>query len=283
MKRTALALTLVLALLLSALAGQSDSVARANPYYITEVPPPEGTEPPTISVTSPLNNSAFASNNLSIAFKVSISKGTSSIEDVYYEVDWKEGNISVYTYGTSGHSTNISEFPYNETLVGVPEGNHSLHITATAFGSHVVVVDMTNYIYFISCSSSIYFTVDTTSPSVSVLSLENKSYTTSDLPLNFTVNEHVSQISYVLDGLDNVTINGNTTLNQLAYGDHNLTVYATDEAGNVGASETIYFTVTEPFPTTLVIATSGTFAAVAGTGLLWYLRKRRIKSGDKHE
>jgi hypothetical protein len=53
-----------------------------------------------------------------------------------------------------------------------------------------------------------------------------------------------------------------------------LTVYAKDEAGNVGASETILFTVNVPFPTTLVIASVST-VAVVGIGLLVYFKKRK--------
>jgi hypothetical protein len=39
----------------------------------------------------------------------------------------------------------------------------------------------------------------------------------------------------------NVTIAGNTTLTGLSSSVHNLTVYAWDEAGNIGSSETITF------------------------------------------
>jgi len=60
----------------------------------------------------------------------------------------------------------------------------------------------------------------------------------------------------------------------LANGEHNLTVYATDEAGNMGASETIYFSVAEPFPTTLVMASVIT-VSVAGIALLVYFKKRK--------
>jgi hypothetical protein len=73
-----------------------------------------------------------------------------------------------------------------------------------------------------------------------------------------------------LDGQENVTINANATLTGLSEGDHNLTVYATDEAGNVGASETIYFSI---FPTTLAIAV--VTVAVIGIVLLVYFKKRK--------
>ena len=81
------------------------------------------------------------------------------------------------------------------------------------------------------------------------------------------------QITYSLDGEETVTINGKTTLTGLANGDHNITVYAKDEAGNVG-SETTYFSVEVPFPTTMVIAPVAS-VAVVGVGLLVYFKKHK--------
>jgi hypothetical protein len=106
--------------------------------------------------------------------------------------------------------------------------------------------------------------------------VENKTYGVSDIPLNFTLSEPTSQITYSLDGQENVTIAGNTTLTNLPYGGHNITVYASDLAGNVGNSETIAFTIAkpEPFPTTLFIA-GAVSVAVAGVGLLGYFKKRK--------
>jgi hypothetical protein len=116
--------------------------------------------------------------------------------------------------------------------------------------------------------------VDFTGPSILVLSPENKTYDEGSIPLGFTVNEAVAQITYSLDGKDNVSITGNATLSGLANGLHNVTVYAKDEFGNKGASETVSFSVDVPFPTILVIAPTVS-AAVVGIGLLVYLKKRK--------
>lgn len=115
--------------------------------------------------------------------------------------------------------------------------------------------------------------MDTTPPQISVLELDNKTVSTPEVPLSFTVNETAKKITYCLDGQENVTITGNTTLTGLSNGEHSLTVYSTDEAGNVGSSETINFSVT-PFPTTIVLASIIT-ATVVGLGLLIYFKKRR--------
>jgi hypothetical protein len=92
--------------------------------------------------------------------------------------------------------------------------------------------------------------------------------------LNFSINEPVSQITYSLDGQENVTIAGNTTLADLSAGTHNVTVYAWDTAGNVGASETVTFTVT-PFPTAPAAAASVASIAAVTAGLLVYFKKRK--------
>ncbi|MBN1357925.1 hypothetical protein JW988_04060 [Candidatus Bathyarchaeota archaeon] len=118
---------------------------------------------------------------------------------------------------------------------------------------------------------------DGTAPEVTVSSPENKTYYTTDIALNFTVNEPVSLMRYELDGENAVEISGNTTLTGLSYGAHNLTVYATDASDNKGTSETIAFTVAEepPFPTALVATVSGASATIIAVGLLVYFKKRK--------
>ena len=112
-------------------------------------------------------------------------------------------------------------------------------------------------------------------PSISVLSPQNMIFSTTDVSINFIVNLPTSWMGYSLDGQDNVTIAGNTTIAGLSNGLHTLTVYANDTAGNVGASETMLFTVDVPFPTALVIAASGVSLAVVAAGVLVYWKKRK--------
>ena len=119
---------------------------------------------------------------------------------------------------------------------------------------------------------------DGTAPEVTVASPENKTYYTTEVVLNFIVNEPVSSMQYTLDCENAVEISDNTTLTGLSYRTHNLTVYATDAAGNMGVSETIFFTVVEepePFPAAPVAAASAASAAAVGVALLVYFRKRK--------
>jgi N-acetylneuraminic acid mutarotase len=122
-----------------------------------------------------------------------------------------------------------------------------------------------------------YVPPDITAPEIAIVSPENKTYFTTDVALDFTVNEPVSSMRYTLDG-ETFEVSGNTSLSGLAYGGHNVTVYAVDVAGNMGTSETITFSTAEepePFPTELAITASGASVAVAGLGLLVYFKKHK--------
>jgi hypothetical protein len=60
----------------------------------------------------------------------------------------------------------------------------------------------------------------------------------------------------------------------LEEGVHSITVYANDTAGNMIASEIIYFTTEQVFPT-IPVATGVATTAVMGTVLLLYFKKRK--------
>jgi hypothetical protein len=109
---------------------------------------------------------------------------------------------------------------------------------------------------------------------VTLLLHQNGKFGTSNVALDFVVDNQTSQFKYSLDSGENVPISGNTTLTGLANGYHNVTVYAVDEFGNTIASETVYFSVDVPFPTTLVVASAIT-VVVIGIGLLVYFKKRK--------
>lgn len=87
------------------------------------------------------------------------------------------------------------------------------------------------------------WSVDVTIPTISIVSPENKTYRVNDVPLIFTVNESTSWIGYSLNGQMNITVSGNTTLVGLPDGVHTITVYANDTMGNMGSSDTVYFTI----------------------------------------
>ena len=114
---------------------------------------------------------------------------------------------------------------------------------------------------------------DTTPPIISIMSPQNKSYTTANILINCSINEAVEEIKYSIDGQAKITFAENFTLTELSEGEHNLIIYATDIFGNVGSSATLFFTVDvpEPLPTNLIIASVAII--VVGLGILAYFKK----------
>jgi len=194
--------------------------------------------PPKISILSPLNQT-YTESNVPLIFTL-------------------DKPVNCTCYSLDGQD--------NVTLTG------NTTLTVLSGGSHNITFYAIDTYGNTGASATVNFTIALV---IEVLSPERRTYDTSSIPLNFTVNEAVSQITYCLDGEENITISGNTTLTGLANGDHTLTIYAKDEVGNVGTSETILFTVDVPFPTTLVVAASGASIAVAAAGLLFYFKKRK--------
>jgi hypothetical protein len=85
-------------------------------------------------------------------------------------------------------------------------------------------------------------------PEVAVLSIaENQTFTISNITLSFTVTAPVkiAGFAYSLNGQENTTIEGNTTLTELSVGPQTIVVYAADIFGRSGASETVNFTIAQ--------------------------------------
>jgi hypothetical protein len=116
----------------------------------------------------------------------------------------------------------------------------------------------------------------TVPPIIDVVSPVNQMYNRSSVSLVFTVNKQVNWTGYSLDGEDNVTVAGNMTLSGLPNGAHNLTVYATDQYGNTGASETVDFTVDAPVPFPVVRVAAASGVAITGAAVcVFHYRKKR--------
>lgn len=125
--------------------------------------------------------------------------------------------------------------------------------------------------------------IEPTPPIIMNLSIENETYNTTDIPLNFTVDKSISKAAFCLDGKGNVTIVGNSTLTGLSSGTHNITVYAWDSAGSVGASQTINFatvnnTLTvgqhlQPFPIGSIFAALIAFTVGVALTFLFFFQK----------
>jgi hypothetical protein len=287
MKRKALALTLVLALLILVLIFQFGFVA-AN-FIGAYFPHDPNT---IISVQYPENLMQFSVRTITLRFSLNLSLWYPDYLSEYNpSYSCNVSSIQYYLDGDfAGNLTEISQaskfINLSATLDGLADGKHSLEIKTTTNGRYwhqvggfepgdIPAMDDSSA-PIVDSSGLVNFTIDVISPSGSVLSPVNKTYDISDVPLNFTVKEPISQIAYSLDGKENLVIFGNTTLTGLANGDHNLTVYAKDDCGNIGVSETIFFSVKvpEPFQTVPVAVAPVAVVAVVGVGLLVYFKKR---------
>ena len=286
-KKTLLTAAFISALFLMAIAEAGFvKFAQANPYLYHEAgPPPAGVTPLVISTSSPKNNTLYRVNDITFAFSIQNNDANAqfpSIDsfaipsihyllDAYLKADWVEDNVTIYKQNTYS-----PEFPtfwdYNETFWNIPNGEHSVVITALGGGGYAKD-GLTWYSFQIATISVINFTVDATPPEVSILSPLNAMYYSSEIPFNFIVSEKPSLIRYSLDAQKNSTLYGNTTLTNLPNGEHKLIVYVWDVAGNVGVSETAFNI--EPFPTALVATASGASVAVIGVGLLVYFKRRK--------
>jgi hypothetical protein len=296
MKR-AFAVSLILALLASALLGLLVGVGTANPIGALLPHDPQA----IISVQYPANHKTVNACDVTVYFSVdlhewippwpdwnpdySFSSTITCILDGQY-VSWQE---------TVVNSPQIHHFSI--PLKGLSNGFHDLRIKAVTDGtyfhgtynsdpvwggwswkqSNIPIID---YAY-------LRFEVAANLPELVVLSLkQHETYTTGDLPLDFAVSTPVSWVGFSLDGQDNVTVKGNVTLAGLSDGEHNVTVYTRDSACNFGASETVIFTVAQASSTEQLIAVNTVArstaiiasAATISFGLLAFSLRRKRRS-----
>jgi parallel beta-helix repeat protein len=165
--------------------------------------------PPVIVVLSP-ENKTYAMDHVSLNFTTS------------EQVSWE------------GYSLDSS---VNVTIAG------NTTLSNLFDGSHVLTVYANDTVGNMGRSDTILFEVNTTPPTIIVLSPENKTYSVDHVSLNFTVSEETSWEGYSLDGSANVTIAGNQTLDNISDGIHSIIVYGNDTAGNMGISNAVSFTV----------------------------------------
>jgi N-acetylneuraminic acid mutarotase len=201
------------------------------------IPPGYGTVPPELRILFPENKTY---NSVQLIFTTN--KAT---EWIGYSLD-NQANVTI-----TG----------NTTLSGLSQGAHTITVYANDSRGNV------------GSSGAAPFSVDSVPPKILILFPQNKTYDETDIESVFTVNEPVKWIAYSLDGEEKVNVTGNVTLPVLSEGSHSLTVYAEDDVGNIGESETVYFNI-QLFPTTLVIAIVA-IAVIASAGSYLFLKRRK--------
>jgi len=255
-----LAATFISMLLLTATAGTLFCQVATADF----IPTSPATDPPIISVVSPTNRTYQNEVLLHLNIKVLYIRDQ-VLEYIGYTLDNQEHIIS----------RNYGEYNMNwsTTLKDLTEGTHSLQVTAYCRSYYATSTSGGHLYYrrYANQSDIIHFTV-VYPPKITILTLQNTTYDTNNIQLNFTVNEPTSKIKYSLDGKENVTIAGNTTLTGLSNGKHNVTIYATDKDGHTGMSESLHFTI-EPSPMLIIIPTAS--AAIITIGIILYFKKRK--------
>ena len=279
----------------------------ANPELSTNwiggtVPADNSTKPPTIAFQCEQNTN-FTSSNISIPIQVSVGESTTArstrIKEIYFTLDEQTNYTSVYKYTPAQWNMSepmpdnffnsppaITQLSTNLNLTNVPEGKHVLSVYAVEEGTYVErkeseesifgYVTIT-YIFYTNSSSLLSFTIDTIPPKI-WLSIENSTYYSSELPLDFKVDESISKLSYSLDNQPNVTLSGNITLTGLTQGNHNIVVFAEDTTGNV-TRQIITFNIAQPFP--ILLAVIAIIVLCGGTLTLFGIYKRKSPSKTK--
>jgi hypothetical protein len=134
MKRTALAIALILALSVSLMVGvQFVKVVEADPFFMFKnidlIP---GTIPPTITMFSPLNNTEYSSDKITVSFNVikpQLAMSWTSIMGIHYRLDNNE-EVNVNSFKYDEKALGAPEFKATFTLPSLPAGNHSLTVRA---------------------------------------------------------------------------------------------------------------------------------------------------------
>ena len=211
----------------------SGNVSKSDQVYFTI-----DTVNPSLTVQSPINNKKYASNSIDLNYTAS-----------------DENSISCY-YSLDGNSYTELTSCENTTLTGILDGNHNVSVK---------VVDEAGNIN----ETTINFSVDTTPPTLMIISPESKTYTNSNVWFNVSSDEIVSSCWYYLDSDSTKYIL--TELNNTYYytsvnsedGNHNVTFYCNDTVNNIGSAD-INFTVDTTGPSiTFVSPTPNDGGAIA--------------------
>jgi hypothetical protein len=191
--------------------------------------------PPSVAIVSP-KNKTYCVNNIALTF---------ALNEAPYWIG----------YSLDGQA--------NVTISGYAK------IADLSIGSHSIIVYANSLSGVAGHSQTVYFTIDTVPPTITILSPEkNKTYSTNAVLLNFTVDEETSWSGYSIDGQETLPVSGNMNLPELSDGLHSLVVYAKDVAGiagNTGTSETVYFSIAPERPDVLQLWVLGAIVVLASS------------------
>lgn len=177
----------------------------------------------TVTVNQTYNDVSYAGMDIQSPKNTSYSSTSVDINVTPYE------NTSTWKYNLDGSGN--TTFEPNTSITGLAEGQHELVLWANDTEG--------NY-----GKETVYFSVDTIAPDVSLLKPENTTYNTSSVPLNVTGSADITDWVRQVDG-SNTSFAPNTTF-EPGNGQYTLAVYGSDAAGNTGESSEVVFTVDAP-------------------------------------
>ncbi len=163
-----------------------------------------------------------------------MTEGIMALERIYYigghSIGKFTGQAQAYNYKNNSWSI-VESMPTSRAYLGVAVVNDVLY----AIGGF----DGTNWLNVNEQYNPIGY--GTVAPKVQIISPDNKTY--SNVTLSYKINRGTQWIGYSIDNHPNVTIKTETNLLGLSEGNHNVTIYANDSLGNMGSSNTVFFSV----------------------------------------
>jgi len=179
-------------------------------------------EPPNITINSP-TNTTYSSTNITLSYTV-----------------WDNSNISACKYEFNNTNTTLANCQ-NTTFIA-DEGSNYVKVWANDTANNWN-------------SSVVYFTVDTTGPTVTITAPTNKTYGSTNVSLNYTVSDpnNVSQCKYEFNNTNTTLANCQNTTFIADEGSNTVKVWANDTFNNWN-SAVVYFTVDLTGPTITIIS-----------------------------
>ena len=309
MKKQTLTAALLVALLITALAGAlTADVATAN-FTHPGCYQPAGYD--YLYVSSPANKT-YRTTRISLAFTHTTNFKPASWTHFYIldgdgsmRVDDARVDLKPVKETSRVLSSAKYKYPWTEYTL-----EFNISLPNLAEGSHTIIVGYappagpgwTNP-YISELTPNVYFSVELSPPQVSILSPVNETYEDGSVLLNFRIHEEASWlrwVGYSVDGKGNVSVSkdamaqrfwkdqflfweGELPLSGLSAGTHSVAVYAENMDRQMGVASCV-FTVgqqggftPEAFPAVIVTAAIIASAAAISFGLAAYLLKHKKK------
>jgi N-acetylneuraminic acid mutarotase len=157
-----------------------------------------------------------------------------------FYLDSFSNTMEVYNAGNNSWSKGAS-MPTARAYLGVAVVNDVLY----AIGGF----DGTNWLSTVEQYTPIGY--GTAPPLIQVTSPGNQTY--AKVTLSYSVDRDTAWVGYSLDGKRNVTVSGTTELFNLTQGKHSIILYGNDSAGNMGASNEVFFSVNSLPPDIIMV------------------------------